>query len=273
MDSLQEILHHSNNLLKIFELHIYNKNIILIGEDHYEMNKILDTTKSNIITNIIIDYAKSNNSEILIEYEQTNNNSDIEIWNNFIEKNELLYEIDEEYFINNSIIENICSKNLDFIFKLDNRLEILSFDDVFNSNFMNVIMNYFGFIGENEEQNQNIKSTIINLVETVIIRKVIIYLIKRQKDFTTDSIIFHYYESMINNIKINYKKFINFVKSYNNNDNMENTEKMVTFVVYQTPAYIIDLNIIEKILVSTNNNFVVYTGIAHSINLCKLFNP
>lgn len=256
----------SNNLLNIVTLKKENKNVILIGEHHYLMDMFFESNPNahKDITNSILTFANGKNADILIEAENFYIDSDQHIWDNFIITTQLQQDTPVDQKINKSIIYELENSDYDKIIKIDIRENILDFDATFMSNICNIILNQFGFYGDDINTNNHISHSIINLIETLCIKKVIVYLIKKQKEYNIDTEIYNMYQQVINDIMSNYKSFIAYINSYKDLEGKTPDEEIVESMVYGIAARIMDLNIFEWIYTKDTNHFIVYTGNAHT---------
>jgi hypothetical protein len=266
-------------------------NIYLIGEHHYEMNEFLSKNKGLVesISSKIIEHAELTDAEILIESGNKEQYADLDIWNEFIDENEeFKYFVDEDMFIDESVINFLNKSDSIRIKRMDTRTEVMGIenDEVFLSNFCNSIINHFGFcctIQENkkddeeeieriDENNKRVCSSIINQVETVIIRKLVIYLKKNKTRYTSNPIIKRCYENMFDKIInsfLRFKKHVYRFESHDADKPIIDTE-FIEYIIYGLNAIVLDLNIIDQIFVSDKKDFIVYAGKSHTFNITQI---
>jgi hypothetical protein len=275
----------TDNKLNIFVLTNGESKIILIGEDHDLMNIFFEENSDSLerVVDTIMRFSEENDIDILTEesekkYEET----DHKIWDDFIESHDLKYSISSDLLRDKSVISSLIDTKSEHVKGLDAREEIytLQHDHAFLSNFINTIGTQFGDYSENQESNNYVTKSIINQLDTIIIRRLVVYLVKNSEKYSSNPIIKSNYDKLLDDIVRKWKHFIEYVKRFQSLYNPENIGKSrgrprvnINFleeIFYSLSAPILDLNIIKHIIVSDKKAFIVYTGLAHTENIFRI---
>lgn len=262
---------------------VYNettqKTVILIGENHYVMHDLSQDGRisGKTISDTILSFSKENDIEILLESDKEVN-TDMKMWYEFVNANNLQYEVSDHEMASDSPINFMCDSKSELIKGMDTRGQVFGGegDMIFMSNFSRRIYDdLYGFEYRTPDQQESLFTSIMNRMELVIISKLVIYILKR-KD-SSNPIIEQLYCDLLKDIKKSYKDLINYLnmtmcnlipaKREVNGGPPNHNFDFVEHLIYVLPAKIFDFNMIEHILTSAKDTFIIYTGEAHTANV------
>lgn len=256
------------------------KTVVLYGEDHYAMSQYFAEHPDRVqpAVDAALEFARITDADILVEHGTTPyEEQDLKIWHDFLDENpDLTYTAPGNLLTNVTLISAVTESNSPRIKGMDLRQEVDPLhDSLFMTNFFNTMANMFKFFGSNPEIDEEMATSIINQIDVVIVRKLVVYLLKHRAVFTSTPELARVYQFYLDHIKYVWSSFIRFVQNYkasflddsSEQASKDEIEEALMRVVYSLNAQLLDLNIVRHILVSIKSSFVVFAGEAHATRI------
>ena len=121
----------------------------------------------------------------------------------------------------------------------------------------------FSFFGDSPESNEDVAGSILNQLDVVIIRKLVVYLLKHRAALTSSPQSARLYNLVLDSVKDAWRDMIEVVKEAEIRP-VDTPVELVERIVYALPASLLDLNAAVQILSSSKQTFLVFAGEAHT---------